>query len=287
MSRVFDALQQSELERTGQVVPKTEAAVPSVMLQRVESSFGLSQTTVIQPNITSESRLVAVTDDGSLSAEKYRVLATRLNHLQQQRPIKKLVITSASSQEGKSVTSCNLALTFAKRMNKRVLLIEGDLRQPAVANLLGVIPQKGISEWFSKGHPVSECLFHVADLPLWILPAGDPPEHPLDILQSDRVPEMLNQFMAWFDWILIDSPPILPMADLALWSRQSDGLIMVVRQDHTPKKFIAKAMDAIEKSKLLGVVFNEGTESHHRVYLNYYNNILKKKQQQRESESKG
>ena len=286
MSRVFDALQLSELERTGQVVPRPEVAVPSVTLQGVESSFGLSQTTVIEPNITSESRLVAVTDDGSLSAEKYRVLATRLNHLQEQRPIKKVVITSASSQEGKSITSCNLALTLAKRMKKRVLLVEGDLRQPAITKLLGVTPQKGMSEWFSKRDSAGEYLLHIADLPLWILPAGAPPEHPLDILQSERVPEMLGQFMGWFDWILIDSPPVLPMADLALWSRQSEGLIMVVRQDHTPKKFLAKAMDAIDKSKLLGVVFNEGTESHHRVYLNYYNSILKNKRQH-QSESKG
>ena len=286
MSRVFDALQQSELERTGQVVPKADAAVPSVMLQGVETSFGLRQTVVVEPNITAESRLVAVADDRSLSAEKYRVLATRLNHLQEQRPIKKVVITSASSQDGKSVTACNLALTLAKRMNKRVLLVEGDLRQPAVANLLGIKPRHGITEWFSKQQPIGDYLLHIADLPLWVLPAGSPPEHPLDILQSDRLPEMLNQFMGWFDWILIDSPPVLPMADLALWSRQSEGLIMVVGQNHTPKKFLAKAMDAIEKTKLLGIVLNEGHETHHRVYQNYYSNMLKNKQQ-RQSESQG
>jgi capsular exopolysaccharide synthesis family protein len=225
-----------------------------------------------------------VTDDGSLGAEKYRVLATRLNHLQEQRSIKRVVVTSSSSREGKSVTVSNLALTLSRRLNKRVLLIDGDLRQPTLSKLFGIGQWPGISDWHLAQKPIGDYLVRISTWPLWILPSGAPPEHPLDLLQSARMPEVMNQFMGWFDWILIDSPPVLPMADLALWSRQAEAVIMVVRQGHTTKKFLTKAVEALDMSKLLGVVLNEGTESHHEIYQSYYRTLKKNREPKAESQ---
>jgi capsular exopolysaccharide synthesis family protein len=214
---------------------------------------------VLHPAPTPEQRLVALTEPNGTGAEMFRVLATRLAHMQHKRRLQKLLITSSVVDEGKSVVSVNLALTLARRPNERVLLIEADLRRPTAGALLSSSSLVGINEWCDCKLSLEDCLYRVGELPLWFMPAGHAMQEPLPLLESDRFAKMLEAVSAHFDWVLLDATPMLPMADSTSLSRLCDGVLVVVREGVTRKRVLNKAVASIEKSKLLGMVFNQAS----------------------------
>ena len=127
---------------------------------------------VLHPTPTPEQRLVALADPDSAGAEMFRVLSTRLAHMQNKRRLQKLLITSSVGDEGKSVVAVNLALTLARRPNARTLLIEADLRRPSASKLLTTASLRGISDWDEGKLALEDSLYRVNDLPLWFLSAG-------------------------------------------------------------------------------------------------------------------
>jgi len=148
-----------------------------------------------------------------------------------------------------------------------VLLVEGDLRKPAVCSLLGMSEQAGIGEWWQeKDRPISEFLLRIGDTGMCILPAGIV-AHPTSVLQSPRIAELLGDLARQFDWIIIDTPPLLPMADSNLWSRVSDGTLLVVRKGVVSRAALKKAVESIDNPKLIGIVLNDAS-NYDRV--NYY-----------------
>ena len=108
--------------------------------------------------------------------------------------------------------------------------------------------------------PVSKFIYRFDDLQLWILPAGSAPEDPVNILQSSRFLELYKQLSTCFDWIIIDAPPLLPMADVSFWSRQADGLLLVVREGTTPKTILQKGLETLDNPKVIGVVLNDAQQ---------------------------
>jgi capsular exopolysaccharide synthesis family protein len=214
---------------------------------------------ILRPSPTPEQRLISITNPNSPGAETFRVLSTRLAHLRRKRPLKKLLITSAVGDEGKSVVSVNLALTMARRAGERVLLIEADLRRPTASALLASFPLRGISEWHEHKLAMQDAFYQVEGLPLWLLSAGKGMEEPLPLLESDAFAQMLNAVSEGFDWVLLDCTPMLPMADATSLSRLCDGVLVVVREGHTRKKTLNRALASIEKNKQLGFIFNEAS----------------------------
>ncbi|MFZ0314564.1 MAG: CpsD/CapB family tyrosine-protein kinase [Candidatus Korobacteraceae bacterium] len=214
---------------------------------------------VLHPVLTPEQRLVTMTDPDSTGAEMFRVLATRLAHMRRKRNLHKLLITSSVVDEGKSVVTSNLAFTLARRSGERVLLIEADLRRPSISPLLSATPLRGISEWSSGKLALADSLYQVGDLSVWVLAAGQPMEEPLPLLESDRFAKMLESVSQSFDWVLMDATPLLPMADSTSIARLCDGVLVVVRDGYTRKKVLNKAIATLDKSKLLGVVFNQAS----------------------------
>jgi Mrp family chromosome partitioning ATPase len=107
-------------------------------------------------------------------------------------------------------------------------------------------------------------------LNLWLLPAGRAPENPLEMMQSSRLAKLMDRLGNWFDWILIDSPPILPLADTSVWMRMSDGVILVVREGVTEKRELKRGLEVLEPSKLLGIVLNSSSETDHSNYYQRY-----------------
>ncbi len=214
---------------------------------------------VLHPHPVPEQRLVAMAEPDSPGAEMFRVLSTRLAHMQRKRRLQKLLITSSEGDEGKSVVAVNLALSLARRPNERVLLVEADLRRPTASSLLTTSPLRGITEW-SKGEVAADdMLYQVSNLPLWFLSAGHGIEEPMPLLESDRFAEMLETISSTFDWVLLDATPMLPMADSTSLSRLVDGVLVVVREGYTRRKVLNKALGSIEKHKLLGTVLNEAS----------------------------
>ena len=229
----------------------------------------LERCPVLQVSIPPDSRLVSVGKEESLGAEKFRFLAVRLRHLRQTRPLKKILITSTIPQEGKSTVAANLACTLARRKQQKTLLLEGDLRRPTVAARFGLGRIPGLCEWLS-GQTEGINLYRLESLGLWVLPAGAAPQNPLELMQSGKMAPLMNQLESWFDWIVIDSPPILPLADASMWSRLADGILLVTRKGTTEKKQLLRGLETIEKSKLLGALVNSSANAAHTDYYQRY-----------------
>jgi Mrp family chromosome partitioning ATPase len=181
---------------------------PSRRLRRLRA-ISLEHCPVLPVFIPQESRLVAVGKEGSLGAEKFRFLAVRLRQLRQSRPLKKVLITSTIPQEGKSTVAANLACTLARRKQHKTLLLEGDLRRPTVSEKFGLGKLPGLCEWLS-GETETRNIYRLESLGLWVLPAGTTPQNPLELMQSGKLAQLMDQLQGWFDWIVIDSPPVLP-----------------------------------------------------------------------------
>jgi|SRR5580704_235825 capsular exopolysaccharide synthesis family protein len=284
MSHIFDALQRSEAET--ETEPLTEssfalatqlieaaerkrrtAAAPSV--DRQEEPGLADQFPSLPVSILPNSRLVSVAEEQSLGAEKFRFLAVRLRQLRQTRPLQKILITSTIPQEGKSTVAANLACTLARRKPNRTLLLEGDLRRPTVTQKFGLGPVPGLSEWL-RGETETKNIYRLEALGLWVLPAGSAPENPLELMQSGKLAQLMEQLTAWFDWIVIDSPPVLPLADTSIWARMSDGILLVTRKSITEKQQLRRGLDALERSKLLGALVNGSTDAAHSDYYQRY-----------------
>ncbi|MGH9393037.1 MAG: CpsD/CapB family tyrosine-protein kinase, partial [Terriglobales bacterium] len=198
--------------------------------------------------------LVAWSDPRSLGAEQYRRLAIELHHRRALRPLQTLLVTSAAPAEGKSVSAANLALTLARPRGERVLLLEGDLHRSAMLHRLGVQHDTGLADWLEQRAELIQCLARWPDLPLWILPAARCSELPLELLQARPPAQILQALAPHFQWIVIDAPPLLPMADASHWARASDGVLLVVRENRTRRSDLLKAVRQIEREKWLGVV---------------------------------
>jgi capsular exopolysaccharide synthesis family protein len=217
-----------------------------------------------------QSRLVCVTDKESLAAEKFRFLAVRLRQMQQTRLLKRVLITSSVPQEGKSTVAANLACTLARRANQRTLLLDGDLRRPSISNIFGLGKIPGICEWLQGDSGPAESIYHLQDAGLWVLPAGSTPRNALELMQSGRLSALMDQLTAWFDWIVIDTPPVLPLADTSVWMRLADGVLLVARQGTSEKRQLRRGVEAIERSKLIGALLNCSSNTSHNDYYYHY-----------------
>ncbi len=222
----------------------------------------------IEPNFTDDSRMVCVTDKNSPSAEAFRLLGLRIHDMRQGRILKKILVTSTIPQEGKSTVAANLACTLSQSVKERVLLLEGDVRRPAQSRVFGLTAHPGICDWLQGDKELAECLWSVPSAGIWIMPAGATSRNPLDLLKSVHIGALMQQLESLFDTIIIDSPPVLPLADTSVWTRLVDGVLLVVRQGVTEKRQLTRGIEAIEKDKLIGALLNCSEHAAHSYY--YY-----------------
>jgi capsular exopolysaccharide synthesis family protein len=277
MSIIFEALQRSESERLGIA---TEQLAVADLLQAAErevpneaTNFGpidLGQCRSLPVSPPPHSRLVCLTANESLGAETFRFLGVRLRQLQQRRALKKLLITSTMPEEGKSMVCGNLATTLARRHRQKVLLLEGDIRRPSLGPKLGLGQLPGLSEWLRGDPERIPNIYHLEGPEFWFLPAGSPSENSLELIQCVRLSELMDHLSACFDWIVIDSPPVLCLADTSVWMRLTDGILLVSREGTTEKRLLQRGLEVLEPSKLLGAVLNGSKNTDDRKYYNYY-----------------
>jgi capsular exopolysaccharide synthesis family protein len=276
MSRIFDALQMSKSEGDGLGFPVLTSSTAEVPLPTEVETGDLAGNDFAQfPSLaisaSPNSRLVSLTDEASLGAEKFRFLGVRLRQIQQARPLKRLLITSTIPEEGKTMVSANLAISLALRRSQRVLLLEGDLRRPALSGRFGLGKLSGLSECLQGKQDAARCIHHVEGAGFWLLTAGNAPANPLELLQSERLTALMDQLTNWFfDWILVDSPPVVPLADTSIWMRSADGILMVAREGKSQKRQLQRGLQALEQSKFLGVVLNSSTSTDHENYYQRY-----------------
>jgi capsular exopolysaccharide synthesis family protein len=207
------------------------------------------------------SRLVAWSDPNSLGAEKFRALAVRLDDMRRQHELKSLQVTSSVINEGKSFVAANLAVTLAKYSGSKTLLIEGDLHRPTLASMFGLKDLQGLSDWWTaRNQELARYMLRFTGTGLWLLPAGKACDRRSEILRSGQLAEAFAQLNSQFDWIIIDSTPMLPVIDANLWSKLVDGTLLVVREGVAPLKALKKGLQSLDHPKLIGVVVNEASD---------------------------
>jgi capsular exopolysaccharide synthesis family protein len=218
-----------------------------------------ARSVMVQPLPTA--RLVAWNDPNSLGAEKFRALAVRLDDIRRQHELKSLQVTSSVINEGKSFVAANLAVTLAKYSGSKTLLIEGDLHRPTLASMFGLKDLQGLSDWWTtRNQDLSRYMLRFTGTGLWFLPAGKACDRPSEILRSEQLGEAFAQLKGQFDWIVVDSTPMLPVIDANLWSRLVDGTLLVVREGVAPLKALKKGLQSLDRPKLIGVVVNEASD---------------------------
>lgn len=262
--------------RSLEVVPLTITSrdeVPPIMaaLNGVPPQPETLEARLVPVKVLPESRLVALSDPNCLGAEKFRALVTRLDFLRKQRELKSFQVTSSVVNEGKTVVAGNVAVTLAKYSGSKTLLIEGDLHRSALATILGLSDLDGVTQWWSgKEQELAQFVYRLNQMPLWFLPAGKPCNSPSDILRSTRFVKAFTQLASQFEWIVVDSTPMLPIVDVNLWSRLVDGTLLVVREGLAPVKALEKGLQALDHPRLIGVVMNEASESDQENYDDQY-----------------
>ena len=136
-----------------------------------------------------------------------------------------------------------MAVTLAKHSGSKTLLVEGDLHRPTLAGLLGLEGLRGLGDWWSGPNPeLGKYVHQLNDMPLWFLPAGKVFDQPSEMLRSSRFQKAFTRLASQFEWIVVDSPPMLPIVDVNLWSRLLDGTLVVVREGVTPVKALKERL---------------------------------------------
>jgi capsular exopolysaccharide synthesis family protein len=198
----------------------------------------------------------------------------RLRNLREKRKLKRIVVTSTIPEEGKTLTAANLALNQSRSKVLKTLLIDGDLRRPSLAARFGLrnsLP--GLTECLRGERQLSEAVYKLDGTNLWFLSAGIPPENPLELMQSGRMTDLLDRLGNFFDWVIIDSPPLIPLADTTYWMKQCDGVLMVVREGVTEKKPLKRALETVDRAALLGIVVNSCSSGDHKNYYQRYGTV--------------
>lgn len=189
-------------------------------------------------------------------SEEFRSLRTRLNHLQSLQPIHTVVVTSPSPAEGKSFAAANLALAEAQLANNLTLLIDFDFRRPIVHNLFQVPRTPGATDYLLGNAPLHQAMRRIAGTNLFVMPAGRPVKNPLELLNLREVRVLFQELPRTFNWVILDSPPLLFSADANLLGTLTDGTILVVRVGQTTIDMVHRSMQSLCENNVLGIVVN-------------------------------
>ena len=198
-------------------------------------------------------------DDNARGTEEYRTLRSRLYHLREKMPLKKLLITSALPKEGKSFTSSNLAQVMVRQHGRRALLIDADLRAPRLHTMLGTTSDPGLSDYLLGKNDEFSIMQRGPLENLFFIPSGTGAADPAELVGNGRLKLLLQRVEPLFDWIIIDSPPAVPVSDASVLAKVCDGVLMVVRSNATPFDLARKARQEFPDQALVGVVLNGTT----------------------------
>ena len=203
-----------------------------------------------------------------VGAEKFRTLRSRLYQIATAQPLKKLLITSSTPAEGKTFVTANLAHSFVRQADRRVLLIDSDLRASRLHLHLGAPEKPGLSEYLRGDCDELQVTQVGSDGNLCLIPGGREISNPSELLHSERMKHLLDRMSLMFDWIILDSPPALAVHDASILADMCDGVLFVVRAGATDFELAEKASAEFREKNLLGVVLNRVEKSD--AYGDYY-----------------
>jgi capsular exopolysaccharide synthesis family protein len=208
-----------------------------------------------------DTRLVTLNAPDTFAAERYQGLRIKLEQRHQRDALKVVAITSPGAGDGKTVTSINLAGVLARESDARILLIDADLRRPSVGTKLGLeagLP--GLADLIAGEGKQPKKLADLVRRPegcgFDVLPAGSSSRSMQKLFRSERFTQILDEARGRYDYVLLDTPPLVPVFDAAVIARAVDGVIVIVAADKTPRRLLAAALDLLDPSKVIGLVFN-------------------------------
>ena len=304
MSRIHEALKKAEQERAatqGSSLPSsfatTPVAEPPVFEEKpavtlppaANSSAGmpafaspfsidslLARCAQREWKPEAETMLFMNGDDSARGTEEFRTLRSRLYHLREKMTLKKILVTSALPREGKSFTSSNLAQVVVRQHGRRALLIDADLRAPRLHQMLGTMSDPGLSDYLTGKTDEFSIMQRGPLENLFFIPSGTGAADPAELVGNGRLKLLLQRVEPLFDWIIIDSPPAVPVSDASVLAKACDGVLMVVRSNSTPVDLARRARQEFPDEMLIGAVLN-GTSEDALPYARYYYDSYQKK----------
>jgi capsular exopolysaccharide synthesis family protein len=208
-------------------------------------------------------------EEQGYGTEEFRTLRSRLYQMREKMALKKVLVTSALPKEGKSFVAANLAQVMVRQHGRRALLIDADLRGARLHHALGTSATPGLSEYLLGENDEFGVMQRGAMENLFFIPSGRSVSSPAELVANGRLKILLNRVEPLFDWIIIDSPPAVPVSDAGLLANYCDGVVMVVRSNATPSDIARKARQEFKDKHLIGVVLN-GIEAGSQPYNQYY-----------------
>ncbi|MBV8550995.1 MAG: CpsD/CapB family tyrosine-protein kinase [Acidobacteriaceae bacterium] len=261
MSRIFDVVSKERVLDFGEMCPAETKDAKGIRTPQQEPRRPLdgprsgSAYRVVRLRAPALSPIFPFDDKNQAAVEQYRLIRTRILH----RPKKPqfIVVSSASSGDGKTVTSINVAASLALKGESRVLLVDGDLRQPRIADAVGIPIVPGLGDVLSGAAELDAAIVRAEQFPnLFILPAGNPRGSAAELLDSQNWQRLTKELRARFSNVIFDAPPIATVADYELLQLVCDGVIVVARPDHSNRTALAEGLKNIPREKLLGLVLN-------------------------------
>lgn len=247
------------------VVPETGARTGNVSATITAPEFPVEEA-ILSP----ENRVVYYDDPRSPAADRFRLLRMRLKEHWSAGKLKKLLVTGALAHDGKSTVVLNLATALAERGKRTVLVIEADLHHSSISASMRLKPSAGLTECLTDDttSPLS-AIRRIEPLGWYLLPAGEPRRNPTELLQTPGFGQLMRTVSPCFDWILIDSPPVIPLTDSLSLQQHADASLLVVRAGQTPREAVEQTIALLGKKNIVGVVLN-GIEARDHLYYQYY-----------------
>ena len=246
---VLDTSTSADGEDIASTRPMLEAMVP-------RGSFRFDQLTPVVTNAVLNEKLLVARQECSFISEQFKNLKVRLIEANSTTPLKVFTVSSPDPQDGKSLVCAALAFSFAMDPGRRVIIVDCDLRSPGLEKYLGVTSQPGLLQYLATAGPGPHCYVRRIQN-LYFLTTGGVAPNAIEILSMRKMKQLIESLQTDFDTVILDAPPYSPIADARLVTALSDGLIMVVRRGKTSYSSADRAFKAVDRNKLLGVVFND------------------------------
>ena len=216
--------------------------------------------------------IISYNDPKSVISEQYRAIRTNIEYSNVDQNTKTILVTSSDKNEGKSTTVSNLAVSFAN-LNKKVLIIDCDLRNPSIHKMFKLNNIYGLTDILAKDRAVDKCIQETELENLYVLTAGAIPPNPAEILSSEKMKNLIEDLKNIYDYIFIDTPPIGLVTDAGVLSSFTDGVVLVVKSESVEKKYLEetkKKLDAVD-ARILGAILNSyKSEQKDYNYYSYY-----------------
>ena len=216
--------------------------------------------------------IISYNDPKSVISEQYRAIRTNIEYSNVDQNTKTILVTSSDKNEGKTTTVSNLAVSFAN-LNKKVLLIDCDLRNASIHKMFKINNIYGLTDILAKDRAVDKCIQETELENLYVLTAGATPPNPAEILSSEKMKNLIEDLKNIYDYIFIDTPPIGLVTDAGVLSSFTDGVVLVVKSESVEKKYLEetkKKLDAVD-ARILGAILNSyKSEQKDYNYYSYY-----------------